>query len=391
MTCGVNVAMLFVVLMIADSLAANASLVIDIASLFAAAKSRLIAAEVPADNDTSAHSLPSSQQWYPNSFEASIVALAWAQLGDASRAVQELNALVDAQWSNGLLPSTVFDARRDSEFPTASFWNANASEFASRSRSTSGVPHPPMIAQTLRFALNRVNVSDELSQFASTRGYDSARRFHEFLAREHDASSLAAGCLWIMHPWSTVDAATPLFDAALDAFQIGNFQHMLPKYNRTTTQSTDGIAAATYDRLVVLLVCGAFHEWDALLMAQYCPFRIVDPLFMSLAARDAQALAHVATMLGKSDDAKRYGDLAGRYVKCLEEKLWDEQLGAFVRARSQILQFRACTDLGRPVATDCAAHQRHYYSSHARDAAVCAHVRRNRRSAGVLSGADGGV
>jgi hypothetical protein len=305
----------------------------DIPTLWARAASQLRAAQLAAnlaDNRTFAHTLPSAQQWYPNGFDAYLTALAWAQLGQPTLAVQELSAVIDAQWADGLLPTTIFDPRHDSEFPDASFWLANASEFRSRARATSAVPHAPMLAQVLRFALNRGNVSDELSEFARTRGYDAARAFHAYLARELNASSVADGCLWLLHPWSSVAPASPLFDAALEAFDIGSFQHMLPEFRRTSGFGQDGLGSASYNRFIVLLVCGAFHEWNAALMAQYCPLRIVDPFFMSLAARDAQALADVAARLGKRDDAQLFGQLAGRYVGCLQNKLWDEQLGAFV-------------------------------------------------------------
>lgn len=313
--------------------AINVSVEINVSAIFDRASSLLLAAEVGADiadNATFAHTLPSAQQWYPNAFDACLNALAWAQLGDSRRAVRELNNLIDAQWADGLLPTTVFDPRHDTEYPRASDWRANVSEHRSRARQTSAIPHAPMIAQVLRFALNRINVSDELSELARSRGYDAARAFHEWLARELNASSVADGCLWLVHPWSSNAVASPLFDAALGAFDIGSFQHMLPKFKRTTLEATDGLSSSTYDRIVVLMVCGEFHEWDAALMAQYCPLRIVDPFFMSLAARDAQALADVAQRLGKRDDAQRFGQLAGRYVACLQNKLWDEQLGAFV-------------------------------------------------------------
>ena len=85
---------------------------------------------------------------YPHmwSWDAAFVAIGLAPLS-VERAVVELDTLLSAQWTNGMIPHIVFANGVDGYFPGPARWATSAlAGNAPRTRHTSGITQPPVHA-----------------------------------------------------------------------------------------------------------------------------------------------------------------------------------------------------------------------------------------------------
>src|SRR6202165_541159 len=85
---------------------------------------------------------------YPHmwSWDAAFVAIGLAPLS-VERAVVELDTLLSAQWTNGMIPHIVFANGVDGYFPGPARWATSAlAANAPRTRHTSGITQPPVHA-----------------------------------------------------------------------------------------------------------------------------------------------------------------------------------------------------------------------------------------------------
>merc|ERR1711871_967609 len=114
---------------------------------YAASSTLSDAKKTLSDNWTGRNTIP-AHGLYPHqwSWDSAFISIGYANY-NISRGYQELNALFDGLWSNGLLPHIVFNNATPpgSYFPGPEFWQSStvATE-APRTLQTSGIIDPPM-------------------------------------------------------------------------------------------------------------------------------------------------------------------------------------------------------------------------------------------------------
>jgi hypothetical protein len=94
---------------------------------------------------------------YPHmwSWDAAFVSIGLAPLS-VERAVVELDTLLSAQWSNGMIPHIVFANGVDGYFPGPARWATSAlAANAPRTRHTSGITQPPVHAIAVQRILDQ--------------------------------------------------------------------------------------------------------------------------------------------------------------------------------------------------------------------------------------------
>ncbi|HPZ93820.1 MAG TPA: glycogen debranching protein, partial [Mycobacterium sp.] len=94
---------------------------------------------------------------YPHmwSWDAAFVAVGLASLS-VERAVVELDTLLSAQWSNGMIPHIVFADGADGYFPGPDRWACDRlAAAAPQGRRTSGITQPPVHAIAVQRILER--------------------------------------------------------------------------------------------------------------------------------------------------------------------------------------------------------------------------------------------
>jgi hypothetical protein len=259
-------------------------------------------------------------QW---SWDSALIAIAYAHY-DRERAEKEFRHLFEAQWSNGLLPQIVFNPRFRDYFPGPSFWNANESPHAPKDQETSGVVMPPVHATAvLAVYKGSGEEAKEFLQYA----FGKLEAWHDYLYRERDPQG--EGLAYIRHPWESGMDNSPMWGSILLRMHLRTEQ--IPKYERADTHAVspqDRPMDAAYDRFAYLVKFFADRNYDEARIREDCPFLVQDVLFNSLLCRSERDMAEMARILG--EDPIPFEERAQKTARAIEEKLWDEEHGAYL-------------------------------------------------------------
>jgi len=255
-------------------------------------------------NDRGRHTVPSNtlypHQW---AWDSAFAAIGWSCL-DTSRALSELETLMNGQWADGRVPHIQFSPNvTESYFPDARFWEAADS---------SSITQPPVWA----IAAQRI--------FA--RGGDSARikallpaieRSHMYFERARDP--LSWGLVSVAHPWESGLDNSPTWDQPLSAVNPS----LAPQFQRVDKAKVkDAKMRPTddeYKRYAVLVKAIAADGFG------HGPFQVYCPLMTALLARSERALASLCEALSVDSEASRR---AARLMRGLE-RLYDEERGLY--------------------------------------------------------------
>jgi hypothetical protein len=148
-------------------------------------------------------------QW---NWDSALIAIGLARV-DVARGRQEVRALLQGQWEDGMVPHIVFRPTHVDYSPGPELW-ASASCPGAPEIPTSGLTQPPVLATAVR----------ALHEAAPDLGFleevlPAVEAWHIWLHRERgfDGSGLVA----ILHPWESADNA-PRFDPALARVDHGS-------------------------------------------------------------------------------------------------------------------------------------------------------------------------
>ncbi|MCB0972409.1 MAG: hypothetical protein KDA97_12965, partial [Acidimicrobiales bacterium] len=287
------------------------------------------AIEVLHRNDRGAWTRP-SPRLYPHqwSWDAAFVAMGWAHL-HPMRAVAELFSLLRGQWSTGMVPHIVFDLNVAEGLyePGPNHWRTAA--HAPPGTATSAICQPPMHA----IALARVReVAGHLGDAAVGEVddaivdlYPRLDRWHRWLHTARDPEG--SGLVTILHPWESGLDNSPRWDRPLSAV-VPDETAAPPRPDLTyvadpAERPTDG-EYLRYRYLVDRLIA-VDHDQEAALATH--PFRVADVLFSAILAAADDALATLAIVAGRGDQADRHRCDA-EHTRTALEKCWDAELGA---------------------------------------------------------------
>ena len=136
---------------------------------------------------------------YPHmwSWDAAFVAIGLAPLS-VERAVVELDTLLSAQWTNGMIPHIVFANGVDGYFPGPARWATSAlAAHAPRTRHTSGITQPPVhaiaVQRILDHARTRGRSTRAVAEAFLDRRWDDLVRWHRWLAEARDPNVARPG------------------------------------------------------------------------------------------------------------------------------------------------------------------------------------------------------
>ena len=241
------------------------------------------------------------------------------QAFDEDRAWVEIETLVAHQWSDGMVPHIVFHQHDDGYFPGPQVWGTG------RPTPTSGITQPPVLGLVLEQLWRRSERQDALRArcVALLRAAD---RWHAWFHRHRDPAG--TGLVALLHPWESGRDNSCDFDAALAAVPVEGLQ----PYQRRDTQHVDPSQRPTmaeYDRFVSLVQTFRARGWDASVLHDISPFRVVDPGFNAILIRSDRALERLAGELGEPAIAQAAAHRAQRGAQALES-LWSDRLGQYV-------------------------------------------------------------
>ncbi|HJW49763.1 MAG TPA: glycogen debranching protein [Candidatus Limnocylindria bacterium] len=231
-------------------------------------------------------------QW---SWDSAFIAIGLAHL-DPARAIEELEHLFAAQWSDGRVPHIVFDPNVPDYWPGPDLWGSRDVNEAPTEVATSGLIQPPMhaIAVWRILAIAReTNVGDKERSALIARAralYPKLLAWHRYLVDRRDPER--TGLITVYHPWEGTDN-TPRWDAALRRIDVGD----IPPYPRTDVSLVDAAERPTkaeYDRYLWLVGLLRNAKYDDEVVRRTHPFLIKDVQCSAIFVAANDALAQIA-------------------------------------------------------------------------------------------------
>ena len=252
-------------------------------------------------------------QW---NWDSGFVALGFATF-DTDRAWQELETLLDAQWSNGMVPHIVFRANDPDYFPGPDVWDTPVTP------PTSGYSQPPIATSAAR-RLAEQDQSPTCRDRARTL-FPRLLRWHRWFHEARDPDGL--GIIAMAHPWEAGRDNSPDWDepmAMIDTSGVGQYQRRDTEHVNADMRPRK----ADYDRYLTLIKFGRETKWDPSLAAQTSPFWVADPGTTMILLRADRDLRWLADLLGESDAAREIDGWIGRAEEGVE-RLWNADIGAY--------------------------------------------------------------
>jgi glycogen debranching enzyme len=234
---------------------------------------------------------------------------------DPDAARREIETLLSAQWSNGMVPQIVFWTDAEGYFPGPGEWNAGTDDVA-----TSGISQPPVVVSAAR----RVYEATGDDAFRD-RVLPSLAEHLSWWRRERSTD----GVVYTRHPWETGMDDSPAWRPVLERFDPGEVD-----YRRADRKSADLADQRPtdwdYDRYVALVRQGREVGWDEETLEETCPFRVEDVLTNSIYVRACEHLASLFESAGNDDRARRWYHQADETRAGMRDRLWWAERGLFV-------------------------------------------------------------
>jgi len=223
-------------------------------------------------------------QW---NWDSALVAIGLARV-DVARGRQEVRALLQGQWADGMVPHIVFHPTSVDYSPGPEIWDSAACPGAPRV-ATSGLTQPPVLATAVRVlheAAPDVAFLEEV--------LPAVEAWHAWLHRERafDGSGLVA----ILHPWESADNA-PRFDRGLARIKHDDMPAFVRSDRRHLT-SAERPTDRDYTRYMAIVESLRRCGYRPQSLAE-TPFAYVDLTFNSVLAAAEADLAWLWNELGE--------------------------------------------------------------------------------------------
>ena len=268
-------------------------------------------------NDRGGYTVP-AEDMYPHqwNWDSAFVALGFATF-DPARAVRELESLMQAQWSEGMVPQIAFRSPDGRYFPGPEIWRTG------RAPSSSGITQPP-VAASIAWTLWQ-QTTDPGLRLRLRALFPRLLAWHRWFRTERDPEG--QGVAVIVHPWESGRDNSPEWDAPGAAIDVSEVK----PYERRDLDHADASnrpQKQDYDRYMALVEYGRDVGWDQRKMASEGPFRVADVGISMMLLRADQDLAAWAEALDERDARAEIEQWLVRARSGIKV-LWDPQAGAF--------------------------------------------------------------
>jgi glucosylglycerate hydrolase len=234
---------------------------------------------------------------YPHmwSWDAAFVAIGLAPLS-VERAVVELDTLLSAQWTNGMIPHIVFANGVDGYFPGPARWATSAlAANAPRNRHTSGITQPPVhaiaVQRILDHARNRGRSTRAVAEAFLDRRWDNLVSWHRWLAEARDPKS--HGRVTLYHGWESGMDNSPRWDSAYANVVPGSVPEYQREDNAIVTDASQRPSDIEYDRYLWLLEEMKSARYDDELLPKVMSFAVEDVFVSAILSVACDVLAEI--------------------------------------------------------------------------------------------------
>lgn len=263
-------------------------------------------------NDRGGYTIPTNGLYpYQWNWDSAFAAWGFATF-DLPRAWTELETLMAAQWSDGMVPHIIFHKSDPGYFPGPEVWATH------QSPATSGISQPPVAAILTRLIWEQDRQS----------GNDHVKALYPRLVKWHrwwHDMRCTYGPVAITHPWESGRDNCPDWDigmAGVDGSRAGG-------YIRRDTGHVDPSmrpSKAEYDRYIAMVQFGAEADWDQARIVADGPFLMADPGITFILLRAHEDLAVLGRALGEDVTEIEHWAMALRNALPL---IWNHELGAY--------------------------------------------------------------
>jgi mannosylglycerate hydrolase len=243
------------------------------------------------------------------------IALGWAAAGHWDEAWGELEKLLTAQWSSGMVPHIAFWNDDPGYFPGPSVWQTG------HTPPTTGITQPPLPAS----AAARLFTGDPDRERAVAALRSLWPRLVAWLSWIQRARRGPHGASVIVHPWESGMDNSPSWDEPLVVVPEANHDR-IERRDVITVSADQRPSQREYRQYLGIVERLRAARWDTERQPVDSPFTVEDPGFTAIAARAAADLASVARPAGLQGDA--LAALASEFAAGLDA-LWDPSLGWF--------------------------------------------------------------
>jgi glycogen debranching enzyme len=250
-------------------------------------------------------------QW---NWDSALAAIGLARV-DVARGRQEVRALLQGQWADGMVPHIVFHPTNADYSPGPELWGSGGCPGAPQV-ATSGLTQPPVLATAVR-ALHEAGPDARFLEEV----LPAVDAWHVWLSRERafDESGLVA----ILHPWESADNA-PRFDRALARVEPGGAS-AVARSDRRHLAAGERPTDRDYTRYLAIVEALRRCDFRPQSLAE-APFAYVDLTFNSVLAAAEADLAWLWNELG--DHGARAASAAARVREALAGR-WEEDAVAY--------------------------------------------------------------
>ena len=235
---------------------------------------------------------------YPHmwSWDAAFVTVGLAPLS-VERAVIEMDTLLSAQWSNGMIPHIVFANGRDGYFPGPGRWEcARLAECAPDYPETSGITQPPVHAIAVQRILDHSRRHGRSTRAVANefidRRWGALVRWHRWLAHARDP--LGRGRITIYHGWESGMDNSPRWDGPYSRVVPGED---LPPYTRADLEHVADLSMRPtdleYDRYIWLVEEMKRAHYDDAVLPKVMDFMVEDVFVSAIFAVACDVLATI--------------------------------------------------------------------------------------------------
>ena len=291
------------------------------------------------------HMITAAPHLYPHqwSWDAAFVAIGVAHLS-VPRAVLELDTLLDAQWTTGMIPHIVF-SDVPGYFPGPDVWGADRAAASPSSVHTSGITQPPVhaiaLARILDIARANGGSDAEHAEAFARKALPKLVAWHRWLGEARDPNG--RGLVEIHHGWESGMDNSPRWDSAYAGVEVTMPVELRRHDTAIVDDVSDRPSDAEYRRYLQLVAEMRSVDYDDQRVLDTVSFRITDVFFTAILAMAADETARMADSLGETDIAAgqraaaaraRAGVLSTVDLATGRCRDYDERAGRWVDAES---------------------------------------------------------
>lgn len=272
-------------------------------------------------NDVGPYTRP-SPRLYPHqwNWDSAFVALALSYF-DPPRAEREVDALLGAEWTNGMLPHIHYNPTVGGYFPGPEWWPDVPVRRAGEL--TSGISNPAVLPTAVYWA-GRARPDVHARHTWWGRIYEPLRDSLRFFS-EHRT---VPGCplIVMVHPWECGLDNSPRWDFATRAGLRPSRAYV--RHDTGVVSAAERPHAADYDLYLYLVELIAAHRYELRSFLPHTPFAVYDAFFNAIWYRGVLDLNRIAEELGRPPEWS--ADALHAFRDAYHRVLWDERSNLFL-------------------------------------------------------------